>query len=235
VNTLTIDLDSLTQESAERFCTILMVVVGNFEKEETAPAPPNPATIFGSAAPPAVSSLGPALVIGSESQAPPPPPPQQAAPPAPPVQQSLDKSGLPWDARIHAASRAINADGAWKLKRGVDKTEVDHVTAELKQVMSIPSPGPQLVAAAAPPPPTPGPGAPPPPPSLGDESDLQDKFIKLFGRVNQAMNTGKLSEEQLAKCLAAIGAPSLPLLGARLDLVETASQLIDAIIAGQSA
>ena len=57
----------------------------------------------------------------------------------------LDINGLPWDARIHAASKARNADNSWRIRRTPkDKTPeqwieyYDEVIAELKQLMEIP-------------------------------------------------------------------------------------------------
>ncbi len=47
----------------------------------------------------------------------------------------LDKTGLPWDARIHAESKAKIADGTWRKKRGGDPALVTQVEAELRQVM----------------------------------------------------------------------------------------------------
>lgn len=52
----------------------------------------------------------------------------------------LDKDGLPWDDRIHSSSKAKNADGSWRLKRGVDTTLVTAVERELKALMGLPGP-----------------------------------------------------------------------------------------------
>jgi hypothetical protein len=54
---------------------------------------------------------------------------------APVAAGETDKDGLPWDARIHASSKAKNADGRWRGKRGVDDAVVTQVTAELRAVM----------------------------------------------------------------------------------------------------
>ncbi len=52
----------------------------------------------------------------------------------------LDADGIPWDARIHGASKAKLARGnTWKLKRGVDKDLATTVVAELKALMSAPA------------------------------------------------------------------------------------------------
>jgi hypothetical protein len=43
----------------------------------------------------------------------------------------VDSRGLPWDERIHAGTKATNADGSWRNKRGVDKALLEAVEAEL--------------------------------------------------------------------------------------------------------
>jgi hypothetical protein len=74
----------------------------------------------------------------------PPAPPQVITPPGPPpivaIAPTLDKDGLPWDQRIHSGSKAINKDGTWRTKKNLDPATLAVVTAELKQVMGIPSP-----------------------------------------------------------------------------------------------
>ena len=94
-------------------------------------------------------------------------PPAPPAPPMPPISGiDVDITGLPWDGRIHASSRAKTTEGLWRARRGVDKALVAQVEAQLKQTMAIP-----VVAAPAPiepPPPFPFPmpvlGAAPIPP-----------------------------------------------------------------------
>ncbi len=92
---------------------------------------------------------------------------------------SHDSSGLPWDERIHAASKATNADGTWRARRNTPADLVERVTAEL-HARSAPS----AISAALPPPPLPAPLAsealiaqatsgnvapPPPPPAAPTE------------------------------------------------------------------
>lgn len=44
---------------------------------------------------------------------------------------SLDKRGLPWDERIHASSKALNADGTWRYRRNTPKETIEAVESEL--------------------------------------------------------------------------------------------------------
>jgi len=50
----------------------------------------------------------------------------------------VDRNGLPWDERIHASTRAKNADGSWRAKRGVDQTLVVAVEQELRSRAPVP-------------------------------------------------------------------------------------------------
>lgn len=75
---------------------------------------------------------------------------------------TLDKSGLPWDERIHSGNRALNADGTWRAKRNVDAGLVTRVTKELQATLG--NTGAPAAPAATAPPAAPE-AAPPPPPA----------------------------------------------------------------------
>src|ERR1043165_8322493 len=49
----------------------------------------------------------------------------EPAMPNPEGAPDVDSRGLPWDERIHAGTKATNADGSWRNKRGVDKALVE--------------------------------------------------------------------------------------------------------------
>lgn len=89
---------------------------------------------------------------------------------SPPPGVTLDKEGLPWDARIHATVEGgggkITKDGLWRAKRGVPAETKAAVAAELKAALAAggAAPSPAPAPAAAPPPPA-APAAAPPPPS----------------------------------------------------------------------
>lgn len=42
-----------------------------------------------------------------------------------------DKRGIPWDERCHASTKAINSDGSWRSKRGMDPTILKQIEASL--------------------------------------------------------------------------------------------------------
>lgn len=174
----------------------------------------------------------------------------------------LDKTGLPWDGRIHAESKAKIADGTWRKKRGVDPALAVTVEAELRQVMGAapaaplapvaPIPAPQAAtvtmptagvassAVAVPAPPTApvAPVAPPPPapsaPPVGSvPQDARAQFVGLVGRASAAIQAGKVTQAEITQCCAAAGVPALPLLANRLDLVAQVAAQVDAMIAAR--
>lgn len=71
-----------------------------------------------------------------------PAPPQADVPSAPAAAMNpadVDKHGLPWDARIHSGTKAVNADGSWRQRRGLNDPElVKRVEAELRALMAVP-------------------------------------------------------------------------------------------------
>ena len=64
-----------------------------------------------------------------------------AIPPAPlgkaPSGIQVDSEGLPWDGRIHAASRTQTQDGRWKTRRNTDETVLEAVKRELQITMGL--------------------------------------------------------------------------------------------------
>ena len=80
---------------------------------------------------------------------------EQVAPPvAPPVipQQTVttatvDSKGMPYDQRIHSATKATNRDGSWRYRRGIEEATIAQVEAELK---GQPAPSPFAAPVEAP-------------------------------------------------------------------------------------
>lgn len=96
---------------------------------------------------------------------------------APPA---TDKNGLPWDERIHAGTKALNADGTWKKRRGVDDATVAAVTAELTGAAPQPEPTP-----APQPEPTPAPTPEPTPAPVPSTNRIQD-FQQIVQELQKA-------------------------------------------------
>lgn len=126
-----------------------------------APAPsdlPDPAEAFDGADPAQAFGAGPTpaapaapLVSPAEGTAAAITPTPAVAPSPPnPGGVEVDKSGLPWDGRIHsgpADKKPKNADGTWRKKRGASDDEVAAVEAELRAALNAPAPAAAVVPA----------------------------------------------------------------------------------------
>jgi hypothetical protein len=160
----------------------------------------------------------------------------------------VDKDGLPWDARIHAGSKAkLAKTEQWKKKRGVDAALVAEVEAELRAAMAVPAPAepvpnapaaepaptvdseaataptatpPPPAPAAAAPSPAPTPATPPPPAAAPTTAQPASGITTLPALMAASTAAGKTPEEMLAAANKA-GLASVALLGARPDLVPT--------------
>lgn len=145
-----------------------------------------------------------------------------------PVTSNIDKSGLPWDERIHASTRTLTADGLWRKKRGIDEAAVTAVEAELRKVMAIPSPSSPVPSASM----TANLAPPPPPPAAAPApvADFQNQFVALIGRTAQALAAGKITQAQIQQCADSAGLPNIQMLFNRPDLFEQVRAAVDAII-----
>lgn len=149
-----------------------------------------------------------------------------------PTAGDLDSAGFPWDARIHAGSKAkMKADGTWKLKPGVDKALVEQVRAEIGGT-TIPH-NPALAEAIRPDVPVP----PPPAPTLTDavavSAELQAppappewstplNFAELIQEVTKRITAGSLTADQVNGAVALATGGQLTMcnqLAARQDLI----------------
>lgn len=149
----------------------------------------------------------------------------------------VDSRGLPWDGRIHAGTKTTNKDGSWKKKPNVEADLVAQVEAELRAIMAIPSPVPNVptgapvtppVAVVPPPPPasapvgnvvTPTPPVSAPTTAAGVASNPITGFNHLLPAVTNAISAGTLTEAQVSAALARVGVQVLPQLAPRPDLV----------------
>lgn len=257
---LTVDIDVDTTKAVAKLDELQTQIAEADLAFGSAAAPLAPAPSIAVAAPlqTAQEATGATSSTASASvhEIPAPPPANTAAtvaPPAPPTQThapgvELDSAGLPWDARIHSESKSKIADGTWRQKRGVDKTLLADVEAELKRVMAIPAAHDSF--------------APPPPPAapvseagpavtlgemsiadasrrvsagpltnavVGDISPLQ-KFTGLIGRASAAIQAGKITAAEVIGICNKFELPGLPMLGNRLDLVDSVAMEIDGLI-----
>lgn len=255
------------ENPVEAFGNVAGPAVPYIESAETATAPIPPALIdqaraevaFGEQgnAPPVAGSPG--ITAPGTASLPPAPPPAPSNTGAPATAE-LDKNGLPWDARIHASSKARNADKTWRGKRGVDPAVVAQVEAELRALMAVPGPGvgnltPDQVAAnhyvptpaagnVAPPSPglPPAPPAPPAPthtiaptaPGITPPPAAGAApltFVSLMGKVTALTTGGKLTEAEALSAIQANSLSAFPQLLQRPDLLKAVSDTIDSLVA----
>jgi hypothetical protein len=136
---------------------------------------PPPAAAFGGAGNVPAPGAGNQAISSQQTGSLPPVPssvPSAAgAPAAAPAGVELDVEGIPWDASIHASTKAKLASGAWKVKRGTPELYLKERKELLRQAVAAggnaaPAGVPATPPASAAVPPPAGAGAPvPPPPS----------------------------------------------------------------------
>lgn len=133
---------------------------------------------------------------------------------------------IPWDARIHGAAKKINADGSWKLLKGVDRDNlVPQVEAELMGLMvGNPIEIPESVSEDTPPPPSSlfNDNTPPPPPP---GPKVINTFPELLPLVTGAKAAGTLTDERINQSIAEIGLTKFGELAVRTDLVPRFAEL----------
>ena len=146
------------------------------------------------------------------------PAPPSTAPVAPAAPSTsaltVDVHGLPWDERIHAGTKAKNADGSWRKMRGLnDPALVARVEAELRAGGPTLIPpvaaeavqhAAQVFAGTVPPPPVTTVAAPPAP--SAPDALTYDGFLAW---VTPKMMDGSTPFDKVAAALSASGVSSL--------------------------
>ena len=142
---------------------------------------------------------------------------------------------IPWDVRIHAKSKKINADGSWRVKPGIDRDEfLPAIEDEIVQAMNA-SPKQEDVSAAVTPPiqdsqPAPATdvtdhGIPTPPVPPTDLSAI-DSFSKLLPVITKAKAAGSLTDSAINEAVKTLGLPQFGSLAVRPDLIQQFIQLV---------
>jgi hypothetical protein len=123
---------------------------------------------------------------------------------------------IPWDARIHASSKAKLAKepNGWKMKRGVSDDLVDQVEAELVAAMQA-SPANPVESTPTPPP------ASEPAPSAPAQPAAPTGAVTTFPALMSAITSNKIDQATVTAAVNKAGLQSLPLLAARPDLIPT--------------
>ena len=164
-----------------------------------------------------------------------------------------DGEGLPWDRRIHSSSKALNADGRWRIARNVAPELIESVKAELRALVAAPvtvehagvttqsDAAQQAVAAIAPPPPVAEPVTvvPPPPPVVvsiepaAPGTDLNVMFTALLRDAGQAVVAQRITSAELTAICVKHGVANVGLLASRKDLVPQIDADFRALLAGK--
>ena len=127
----------------------------------------------------------------------------------------LDKNNLPWDSRIHAGTKALLADGAWRYKQGVDRAElVPQVEEELRKLMAATAetdaPPPETEAVAT---------TTTTPPPLAADSDAPTTFPAFLKAVSGLIGAGATTMVAVNEVINNHGIASIQLVNARADLI----------------
>lgn len=131
----------------------------------------------------------------------------------------LDVHGLPWDARIHASTKAKNADGSWRYRKGVADTQKSKVEKELRAALAAnpapSSPTPALPVAL---PATPGlPAAP----ALPTVNPAYTAFVEFIAARTAPAPGARLTPEWVQQALTTYGVENgqMQNLAHRVDLI----------------
>ena len=170
-----------------------------------------------------------------------------------------DGEGLPWDRRIHSSSKALNADGRWRIARNVAPELIESVKAELRALVDadVTHTSPlttedapkQVEPAIAPPPPLasvvpmppaaePVAVAPPPPVAAAEtrtapEQDLSVMFTTLLRDAGQAVVAQRITSAELTAICVKHGVANVGLLASRKDLVPQIDAEFRALLASK--
>lgn len=110
----------------------------------------------------------------------------------------VDAEDMPWDARIHASSKAKNEDGTWRAKRGVDKKVKAKVEADLRATLNATAPAAPVAAEPA------APGALPPVPGANVKNEYTE-FVEFV--VANTQPQGRLTDEWVKQVMEYHGVP----------------------------
>ena len=187
----------IAAKSDAPFHTIAQLQADGHLPTSAAPlAPPVPST----AAADLFATAPAAPQDGQATSAPPPPvpvPPAPSAPAASPSPAGVDSTGLPWDERIHSGTKAVNADGTWRARRGLNNPAlVKEVEAQLRQLAGIPvSAGPL-----------------PPAPSASAPGTSQQAVEPISGALNATAPAVSIPSPPAASVTTPVGSTEIPTL-----------------------
>lgn len=138
---------------------------------------------------------------------------------------TVDKHGVPWDARIHSTPANLSAgSGEWRRKRGVQESLVSTVIQEMTAAGRIRVP--QTPAPTV----TPTVPAAPPPPVIADTPQM--RFGRVMKKITAAQTAGKLSATRPTEIAAQLGLASVAaLFSTGADQLDAFEAIIDSELA----
>jgi len=140
-----------------------------------------------------------------------------AAPEAPAPTVELDSEGQPWNAELHASTKAKIADGTWRKKRGA-APDAPAVAAPV----APPAPTPAATVPAAPAPAPVAPLAPAAKPALSG-------FAGFMANVMPLIKAGKIAGLRINELCQSVGVANMGMAsGASQDQLDTIWALIQA-------
>lgn len=191
------------------------------ELPAAAPASPDLSAVFASVVSPPAMPAAPALPaapVAADTS-----PSAATAPTAAPGTVERDSAGMPYDSRIHAATRTKNADGTWRALRGVDKTLKDRIEAEHIQAAAVKAHGVPVAPALPVAPVAPvAPALPAAPvaPALPAVTAARD-FTAYMAEVGPLFGADPAgTAARFAKALPTVGLSALGQLSGRPDLIQ---------------
>lgn len=151
---------------------------------------------------------------------------------------ATDSAGLPWDERIHAATRTTKADGTWKRKKGVSAEAAAPIEAELRGNVPTAAPTPPAMPIPLPSAPQPLPTAPvsapsmppigmPPMPANTAPQPAQDSgetlnFGQFMAKLTGIMGSGQADVAFLQSVASSLGLAAITDLASKPDMIPAA-------------
>jgi hypothetical protein len=213
-------------------------------KEET-PAPDNNSPTSTQVVPelstvpkaPAVDSQA-AAVFGGVPPVPVAPVGQIPVPPGTLGDVVRDSAGVPWDARIHAATKTKKQDDTWKVKKGLDPAVLAQVLAEIGSVKAADAAPLVPAVPAASTPATlipPVPGVPsvailPVAPSTASPTPAPVTFRGVMAKMNAGVAAGKFAKGDVDAMLTSLGIAPDAIAKLVLPAESTNLQAFDALL-----
>lgn len=140
----------------------------------------------------------------------------------------VDATGIPWDSRIHASTKALSQDGTWRARRNVDAGTKAKIEAELRATMGAPV---AAAVTAAPVLPTlPAAPAATMPPLPG--ANVETPFTKFVQFIVEQTTAGTINDAWVKQVMDNYGIAdgSLQNLAHRPDLIPTIEAAVRAAL-----